>query len=106
MEHSPLRYLDHDVALMLRDKVRDSQEELARKFHSYNFENSHIVNLNRIHHYTLTGVYGYSPNMFCFCYVEHIINIVGEKKKVNVIKFIKNLYDEYLNNTKLQRCRY
>jgi len=106
MEKSPLRYLDHDVALMLCDKVRESQENYAREYHSYNFENSHIVNLNRVHHYTLSGVYGYSPTMFSFNYITKIIDSTDTEKNIKIVKFIKNLYNEYLNNTKLQRCSY
>ena len=43
MEHSPLRFLDYDVSLMLADQVRLSQEEEAKKFHYnlYSFESVH-----------------------------------------------------------------
>ena len=35
MENSPIRFLDLDVSLMLADQVRVSQEEEARRFHTY-----------------------------------------------------------------------
>ena len=35
MDNSPLIFLDLDVSLMLADQVRVSQEEEARRFHTY-----------------------------------------------------------------------
>ena len=48
METSPLRFLDNDVSRILGKQVRCSQEEFARHFHSYNFENSIHIDLNII----------------------------------------------------------
>jgi len=57
MENSPLRFLDNDVSQILADQVRLSQEEEARKFHSYNFENSHEIDLNQDNHYLISNMF-------------------------------------------------
>ena len=54
MEFSPLQFLDYDASQMLSYQVRISQEEEARKFHSYNFENAHEIDLNLDNHYFIS----------------------------------------------------
>ena len=61
METSPLRFLDNDVSQMLGGQVRCSQEEQARRFHSYNFENSHKINLNNQLHYKISDAFDNNP---------------------------------------------
>ena len=59
MENSPLRFLDYDMSLMLAKKVRISQEEEARKFHSNNYKECLVgeSDLNQDNHYFLSSVF-------------------------------------------------
>jgi hypothetical protein len=88
METSPLRFLDYDVSQMLGKQVRCFQEEHARRFHSYNFENSHEINLNNRLHYKISDVFDNNPTL-----KNHI---TGEMKYVvDISKYINIMLREY-----------
>ena len=89
MEASPLRFLDYDVSLMLSDKVRLSQEEFARQFHSYNFENSHEINLNNQPHYKISDVFDNNP------FFKNRISVIKQNKVKRISKLINNFSIEY-----------
>ena len=59
MDHSPLKFLDHDVSLMLSDQVKKSQEKEARRFHYalYSFES--------VFKSTIPGYYYRAHNIIC-----------------------------------------
>ena len=77
MEHSPLRYLDYDMSLLLSYNVRISKENITRKFHSDLFEE--CVDLNKKNHYLISNVfdkinnYGYNDSIYPNNKVQRII---------------------------------
>lgn len=93
MEASPLRFLDNDVSLMLSERVRLSQEEFARKFHSYNFENSHEINVNNRLHYKISDVFDNNSFTEIFNYLEDDIK-EGDIKE-NKVKIISGLINNF-----------
>lgn len=90
MNTSPLRFLDYDVSLMLSDQVRLSQEEFARQFHSYNFENSHEIDLNNRLHYKISDVFDNNSFIEIFNYL-----LEDENKVKKISDLINNLSIEY-----------
>ena len=116
MENSPLRFLDMDVSLMLADQVRLSQEEEARKFHSDNFENSHVIDLNQDNHYLISNMFeeiGYLldypviPKRKIYVIKGHFFR--DTKAEINILDF-KRCYDvciiNRIENSILQKCGY
>ena len=100
MEHSPLRFLDNDVGIMLSDKLRIIKEDMARKFHSNNFENSNIINLNNKNHYTISNVYDNDFNYrLNYAFMK---SLYGD----DCMKKIIENYDKILKFPRLYKCRY
>tara|TARA_B100000035_G_scaffold211279_1_gene180943 strand:+ start:416 stop:709 length:294 start_codon:yes stop_codon:yes gene_type:complete len=93
MEASPLRFLDNDVSLMLSERVRLSKEEFARQFHSYNFENSHEINLNNQLHYKISDVFDNNSFIEIFNYLED--DFKEDDIKENKVKIISGLINNF-----------
>ena len=106
MEHSPLRFLDNDVSIMLSEQVRNSQEKISREFHEKNFQNN--IDMNKEYHYELSNIFDkYISKNWEFYW----INFYADKSISNdTVKERIQLYEDELIRydyfTKLQRCRY
>ena len=101
METSQLRFLDNDVSHMLCEKVKSSKEEKTRSFHSYNFENSHIIDLNKLNHYKISDVFDDESIINYFdeiIYKENISGIFEGLSKVKILSnYINAMLIEYIN---------
>ena len=104
MEHSPLRFLDNDLSIMLCEHVRNSQEKISREFHEKNFQNS--IDINKEYHYELSNIFdNYISKNWKFewltLYADKSISNDTVKERIQLYEDELKRYDYY---TKLQRC--
>ena len=104
MEHSPLRFLDNDLSIMLCEHVRNSKEELSREFHEKNFNDA--IDMNKEYHYELSNIFDNYISKNCKfewlnLYVDKSISNYTVKQRIKIYEDELKRYDYY---TKLRRC--